>query len=316
MNHVGIDIGIDSVKVATFGSHSDSRTSNVQWSAQSEFSLPIDPQAPPPDNWLTSVLERLQERLPRCVPGNENQAWISLPLPWVHYQTSDASELDASRAQCDDMFQTSLFRSDAHCAHWTIGASSETFVVAASARDAALRIANQIGSNGYIVNGIVPHGVALISTAKTLTSLEPAAVLLLEPTGGLVALRNGSTTGLCRALPAIRHGDPNNPTLDVLEPWLREVAREVNATIRFASRHGGRVDAEEPILICGRVANRKGVDTDLASLLRRPIATWRYAGRNRPANQSSIFDPRSSDSNTAVALSLASYGLIQSEALQ
>lgn len=313
VNHIGIDIGIDTVQVATLGACTDSGDAGVQWSAQSEFSLPIDPQAPAPENWLHSVLDRLRERLPRCVPGNENRAWISLPLPWIHYQTSDAAELDAGRTQCDEMFQASLFRSDAHCVHWAIGPASETFVLAATAREAAMRIAEQVGRNGYLVNGIVPHGAALISTAKTLTSLEPAAVLLLDPAGGLVALRSGSSTGLCRVLPAIRHGDPSAPTMDVLEPWLREVASEVDATMRFAARHGEHVDSDSPILICGRITNCKGVDADLASLLGRPIATWRYAGRNRPANQSSIFDPQTSDSNTAVALSLASYGLIQTE---
>ena len=177
VNHVGIDIGIDSVKVATLGSPMDSRGSSVQWSAQSEFQLPVDPMESAPEGWLQLVIEQLHERLPRSVPGDQNRAWISLPLPWVHYQTSIGEELETNRVQCNEMFQTSLFQSNAHCVHWPIGPTSGTRILAATAEDAALRIADAVARNGYVVKGILPHGVALTAAATTLTSLDPAAVL-------------------------------------------------------------------------------------------------------------------------------------------
>ena len=172
-----------------------------------------------------------------------------------------------------------------------------------------MRIAEAVGQVGYTVQGVVPHGIALLNASATLTSLVPGAVLLLDQTGGLVSLGSRNSAGLCRNLPAIRHTDADAPSRDVIDSWLREVAGEVNATIRYAARQGEEIDAESPILICGRAAHRKGTDTELATLLGRPVATWRYAGRSRPTNQSSIFDPNTSDSNMAVSLSLACCGL-------
>ncbi|MGI9473857.1 MAG: hypothetical protein ACR2NZ_20105 [Rubripirellula sp.] len=311
VSHIGIDIGIDRVKVATLGSPRGRSEPGLQWVAQSEFPLPVDPQKPSPENWLELVVEQLQKRLPRCVFGNQNFAWISIPLPWIHYQTTTRADLESSRSQCDAMFEASLFQSRSHIVHWPIASDTDSLVVAATAHDASLRVAEAIGKIGYDVQGVVPHGVALINAASTLTSLTPTAVLLLEQTGGLITLRNHNSIGLCRSLPALRHSEDGFPTRDVLDPWLREVSSEVNATIRYAARQGDQIDTDSPILLCGEVAHRKGIDNDLATLIGRPVATWRYAGRNRPANQTSIFDPNASDSSMAVSLSLACSGLCE-----
>lgn len=313
--YVGIDVGIDHVKIATFGSDSDTAPSAdgkpaIGWLSRSEFALPVDPHAPPQPDWVDVVAECLSDRLPRCVDGDRNVAVAALPIPWVHYQTTPESEIASAQSQCDSMFTGSIFQSSAHLSKWPVVEGKE-YVIAATAESAACRIAESINGVGFHVDAILPHGVALLQAAPALTSLKPSAVLLLEPSGGMVALRNENSCGLCRNLPACDGPISEQPYLDELQPWLQEIAMEVNATSRYVARMSGTVDRESTVLICGRAAELNGVDSAMASMLGRPVAVWKYAGRTRPRRISSSVE---SDSSMAVSLSLACCGIQSSSA--
>jgi hypothetical protein len=243
------------------------------------------------------------------VDADHNHAVISLPLPWIHYQTTSESEIAATQSGCDAMFAASIFQSTAHLSRWPVVAGKDQYLLAATAESAACRIAESIAGIGYHVQAILPHGVALLGAAPTLTSLTPSAVLLLELSGGLVALRNDDGCGLCRNLPACSIPAGQQPFLEEIEPWLQEITSEFNATSRYAARLSGEVDRQSPILICGRAGHIQGMDAALATMLGRPVAVWRYAGRARPHCHASILDPNHSDANIAVSLSLACCGL-------
>ena len=237
--------------------------------------------SPPPD-WVDLVAEQLADRLPRCMDGDRNHCVISLPLPWVHYQMSDVSELDSTQQQCDAMFSNSLFQCAAQVRQWPVVSGSDARMIAATAEDAASRIAEVVSSVGYQVEAVLPHGVALLHAAAELTSVQPAAVAIVEFSGGLVSVEEQSACGLSRFLPACHLPADRRPCVDELEPWLQQIASEVNATFRYAARLGGTVDPGAPLLLCGRAAEIAGIDSQLATLLGRPVANWRYAGRSRP----------------------------------
>lgn len=319
--YVGIDIGIDRVSVSVLGStqqpsRSHAGRSSCGWVSQSEFQLPVDPQAPVRPDWVDLVVDFIADRLPRCIEGDRNQAVIALPTPWIHYQTSPQAELAANQSQCDAMFSTSIFQSSAHIARWPVVAGKSQYMIAAVSEAAACRVAEAVASVGYRVRNIMPHGVALVHAASSLTSLEPSAVLLLETSGGLIAARDPYGCGLCRTLPACRVQPGDQYYLDEIEPWLQLIASEVDATSRYVARLSGTRDDESPVLICGRAATIGGVDAALASMLGRPVATWRYTGRNRPHRQTPGDDPQRSDSTTAVSLSLAFCGMRTPSAME
>ncbi len=302
---VGIDIGIDRVRLATLGNDRATESRALGWLTQSEFPLPIDPQSPPRPDWVDVVCEVLTDRLPRCVDGDRNVAMIALPLPWVHYQTTPKTEIAAIQTQCDSMFTASIFQSRAHVSSWPIVAGKDQYLIAATAESAACRIAESIAAIGYQVQGIVPHGVALLHAAPMLTSLMPSVVLLLELSGGLIALQNQNGCGLCRHLPAFSHPAGKRPYLEDVEPWLQEIAGEVQATSRYASRLGGEIESPTTLFVCGEASQIDGVDAALAAMLNRPVAAWRYAGRRRPKQPSGHVDAGRLDSSMAVSLSLA-----------
>ncbi len=311
--YVGVDVGVDHVRVATFGIKQDSQggpgRAAFSWLSQAEFQLPVDPRLPPQPDWVDLVVECLRDRLPRCVDGERNVAVVSLPIPWIHYQTTAEADVSTSQSQCNAMFATSIFQSNAHLTKWKVAAENEQYVVAATAESAACRVAAAISDVGYRVQSILPHGVALLQAAPTLTSLAPSAVLLLELSGSLVAMQNQTGCGLCRNLPACELAISEPIYLQQIEPWLQEIATEVNATCRYAARLSGGLEAQSPILICGRAAQIEGVDAAIATMLGRPVATWRYAGRSRPRHHQSRLDSKSLDSSLAVSLSLAYCGI-------
>ena len=294
---VGIDVGVQQVRTAGFGTGRGER--RLGWLAASEFELPIDPTAPPPADWVERVAELLSDRLPRCVDGEANLAMISLPLPWIHYEVVAGEQIVASRQQCDAMFAASLFQSPAHVCHWPLDASNEYQVLAATADTAAVRIAEAVAEVGYDVAGILPHGVALAHAAKPLTAVDAICGVLLEPSGGLVTMFDGEQSGLCRGLPP--HEEVTalfGSGIDVvdLQPWLEQIAEEVNATCRYSERLGevggsdrpGEPDrsreSDRPVLIAGAVAAVPEVDVVLAQYLERPVAKWSYAGSRRPVS--------------------------------
>ncbi|TWU49797.1 hypothetical protein [Rubripirellula reticaptiva] len=311
---VGIDIGIDRVTVASMGwSSSPARSSGkaltLGWMSRSQFKLPMDPWDPPQSDWVETVTEVLQSQLPRCIDGHRVAAAISLPPTWVHYQTIVPSEIDATRRQCDLMFGSSLFKSAAHLNHWPVVAGCEPRLIAATSSSAAVAVAQSVASVGYEVQSILPHGAALWH-ASSVTAIAPSAILLLEPVGGLIALpsslgdsSNPPSCGLCRVLPVCESDAVRSNHCDELEPWLDTVAQEYEATIRYANRVGAEIDTQSPVLIAGRLAAIAGVGRMLASMINRPVATWRYAGRIRPS------DSRNADclgdACEAIALSLA-----------
>ncbi len=303
---VGIDIGIDGVNVATFGYAGDPMESPaLSWTSHWGFSLPVDPMAAPPSNWVDLVVDHLADRLPRTIEGDRDVCVISLPLPWVHYQVSSESERDLARQQCNAMFNASLFHCPAHLTYWPAALGGDKWMVAAIAEQAASRIADTVSSLGYRVEAILPHGAALLHAAPQLTSLRPAAVVALELAGGLVAVAEQSSCGLARHLPPCQLPTGRQPYLEELEPWLQEVASEVNATFRYASRLGGAADPKGLVLLSGAVAEIAGVDSVLASMLGRPVAGWRYVGRIRPHLESRADSMPVTDAGVALALSLA-----------
>ncbi len=307
--YVGVDVGVDHVRVATFGTKHDSQggadRAAFSWLSQSEFPLPVDPQLPPQPDWVDLVVDCLRDRLPRCVDGELSAAVVALPIPWIHYQTTVEADISTSQSQCDAMFATSIFRSNAHLTKWRVTADKEQYVVAATAESAACRIAEVISEVGYRVQNILPHGIALLQAASPLTSMTPSAVCLLELSGSLVAMQNEYGCGLCRNLPACDLATGERIYLEQIEPWLQEIATEVNATCRYAARLSGGLDAQSPVLICGRAAQIQGVDAAIATMLGRPVATWRYVGRSRPRHHQLGLDAQSVDSSSAVSLSLA-----------
>lgn len=312
--YVGIDVGIDRVNVSVLGSgqepdRSPGGKTSFGWLSHCEFRLPVDPNAPIRPDWVELVADFLADRLPRCIEGDRNCAVISLPTPWIHYQTSPQAELAASQSQCDTMFSTSIFQSSAHIARWPVVSGKSQYMIAAISEAAACRVADAVTSVGYRVRNILPHGVALVHAAPALTSMAPSAVLMLETSGGLIAACDDRGCGLCRTLPPCRAQCDDPDFLDELEPWLQLIASEVAATSRYVRRLNGDAGSKSPLLICGRAAAMGGVDEALASRLGRPVAAWRYAGRMRPRQLNSGPDPQRDDATKAVSLSLALCGM-------
>ena len=304
-NYVGVDIGVDRVTIATLDVHSSSDAAKISMGPSWRFGLSIDPSGEPPSDWVDRVCIELSDKLPRCLDGDCNVCVISLPLPWIHYQVCPASELASVREQCDQMFASSLFQSGSYVRHWPAGANSECTMVAATADQAASQIAGAIANVGYRVDAILPQGVALLHAAKPLTSLRPSAIVLLEPTGGLVAVSEPSSCGLCRSLAPFSSSGERALQLDELEPWLQETSSEIEATLAYALRSGSSVDTESPLMICGELAGHPGVDSLLAGLTHRKVATWRFAGAGSNAE---------GEAASAVALSLA-FAAIDSDEL-
>jgi hypothetical protein len=284
--------------------------------------LPIDPLSPPPTDWVQRVIGTLQERLPRCVDGDDCVTALSLPLPWVHHQVVASSERTECHRQCDAMFTSSLFQSNAHIAHWPLAAREENVkeeqcMIAAVAESAALDLAESVNGLGYQVDRILPQGIALVEAAQSMTAIDPECVVLLGRNGGLVAMKNEYGCGHCRALPGlpdpvIRAARPHGLTLSAIRPWLSDIAAEVTATRRFAIRSQPAAAADQAVLLCGDIAPIADVDAMLATLIGAPIARWCYAGKSRPPRPSVLDEQTvqshqwaSDDAEYAVALSLA-----------
>ena len=322
-HYVGIDIGVDTVRVAAL-----TRPGNQQpltWSLADEFSLPIEPSGEPPADWVERIVGRLWERLPRCVEDGNYRTTLSLPVPWIHYETVLKPEREARQQHCHAMFGESLFCSQANVKLWPIAPGSDHEVLAATAESSSLEIAETVAQLGYDVCAILPHGAALAKASAWLTSIHSPCIALLEPTGGLAAINRipspsqiqqgelTGTCGLCRSLPACEEltTSPLESMLAIdVEPWIDEIARQIKATIRFANRNGTGADDSDPILICGSAAVLPGLDQALAARLERPVATWTYTGQFRSdvanhASRQNADDPASDDACYGVALSLA-----------
>jgi len=306
---VGIDIGVDQVHVASLGvpSNQDNQSAeSLQWLTRSKFALPIDPYGPPGHDLVDTVCETLRECLPRCIDGEHQYAAIALPLSWIHYETTPIAEIAQSQVACDAMFGGSVFQSHAHLNHWPVCEDSSQQIIAATAENAACRVAQTIARIGYQVQGILPHGEVLIHAAEELTAVKPSVVVLLQPFGGLVATVNLGRCGMCRALPACNATDGPVDSVERIESWLETVAKEITATLRYVERLEGGDSSDRPALLCGEIAKIPGVDEALATLLEQPVATWKYAQWIRPrgwddgAPQFTRDDPA-----RAVALSLA-----------
>ncbi|TWU59894.1 hypothetical protein Poly51_01670 [Rubripirellula tenax] len=309
LRYVGIDIGIDRVTVAMLGwiQHDPKQEGTIGWISRTQFIVPVDPSAQPKSDWIDRVVETLTSELPRCLDGHRVIATLSLPSTWVHYQTVAANELATTKRQSDEMFRSSIFKSDSHVTHWPVVQGNDSRLVAATGAAAAARVAKAVADVGYEIGTILPAGAAMMH-ASSLTSMTPSSVILLDPIGGLIALSSATlpeppTCGLCRTLPTCTTGKASPQFVDELEPWLGEVAAEYEATCRFATRNGAKLSATSPILIGGRLAHIDGVAATLATLTNRPVAPWRYAGRFRPSDATVV--NRNHDATDALAISLA-----------
>lgn len=307
--YVGIDIGVDQVHVAVLGrpgSNEGGTGSGIQWLSRARFQMPVDPFSPPAPDLVDTVCESLREKLPRCVDGERQLAAIALPLPWIHYETSPLTELKSGQANCQTMFGGSVFRSPAHVSNWPICEGKPEQVIAATAEQAACRVAQTISRLGYRVQCILPHGDALIRAAEPMAAVKPKCVVLLHRYGGLIATENYGRCGLCRSLPDchLPEGLPEDAAR--VETWLEVIAAEIEATLRYVERLRGPAKHGGPVLVCGEMATIPGIDELLATMLDDPVAVWRYSIRLRPRGISDASsDVTRVDPARAVALSLA-----------
>ena len=334
---VGIDIGVRVVTVASLGAtHGERRQKAsggpLKWQSLATIPLPYDPSGDPSPDWIDATIQTLKNQLPRTIDNDRSLAAISLPSTWVHYQVVPGRSLPSCQSQTDQLFQTSVFNSNAHQTHWPVvgwqhGTPNvdDQYVVASTAQNAAMKIADAVAKVGYEVQCILPQGAALLHAAKDLTAMKPQAAALLDVYGGMVAVNHhavleesgrnlANSCGLCRSLPPV---DPETAALiskgevvlsDVL-PWLADIANEINATLNYSNRANMCGDSKAPILICGELASIEGLDVELATRANRPVARWQYAGLSRPfcPNTTSQHTDEGSgrDSNYAMALSLA-----------
>ncbi|MGB7345696.1 MAG: hypothetical protein WBD20_15885 [Pirellulaceae bacterium] len=330
---VGIDIGVRGITVASMGISADQKSPRshsawLKWQSLTRINLAIDPTATPSIDWIDRTIHALSDQLPRVIDGELNLAFVSVPSTWVHYQVVQGRNLPACQQQCDQIFQNSIFKSPAHQTHWPVVGlehgwpnQDDQYVVASTARETVVRIAEAISKVGYDVHSVLPHGAALVHSAFALTSVDAQCVVMLNRDGGLVAMNHNSIQsgkkhylkggcGLSRSLPAIPSeilqtiGD-GDLQLDDLQPWLADIASEISATMAYSQRANMCDDGGETLLICGEVAAVPGIDVALATLTNRPVATWRYRGQSRPYLANNLSQIENSDANFAVSLSLA-----------
>lgn len=320
--YIGIDIGEQNVRVATL--RSSNRSSNEHaWVNRHQFALPTGRDQEMTPQWLRGVLTAIKQRLPRCIEGETNVAAIALPIAWTHYQTVVGNDIPQIRQRCSEMFGQSVFQSAAHLCHWPVvgvhhghPCGDDQYVIAATAERTACQVTDIASANGYHVQSILPHGVALAHAAESLTGIDAQAVLWLSHASVLIAVRHQTGVGLTRTLPSLPEqilasDQPDRP-LDAhaLRPYLSDIATEFRATARYAARADMGGVSSKPILIAGPLAEISGVDEIIATLTETPVATWSYCGAQRPTPLAKHLDRdvefvRRLDSSYAGALSLA-----------
>ena len=151
---VGIDIGIPHVHVATLADDVSDRSAAFSNQHRHRYDLPLDPFDAVTPQSIDHMIERMCDTLPRCVEGEKNIAWLSVPTPWIYYETSTSDHNSDSTAairpelqnRCDQMFASSAFRSHAHVSHWPIAKDAGMRMVAATASDTVCRIAERVSS--------------------------------------------------------------------------------------------------------------------------------------------------------------------------
>ena len=327
---VGIDIGSRKITVATMcvekskSGRRNSKSLAKRWKSCHTTEIDLDPNSNPSPEWITTTIEATINGLPRCVFGENNIAVASLPLSWVHHQVVSGKDLEHSRHQCNELFRQSMFESDAHIGHWPIvglehGEPNEDdqFLVSATPSRGACQIAEAVSRVGYSLHSILPHGVALVESAKALTGIDPHAVAMLQIDGGCVAVSHSSGCGLFRTLPQVpvqilRDAGNRCLTLDEVRPWLSDVAAEITATIRYSERAnmGGK---DAPILLSGDACQIPGLDVVIAKLTNRSVARWKFNSLRRPDRRTqssgqaihSDTSITTEDGRYALALSLA-----------
>ncbi|TWT93979.1 hypothetical protein [Stieleria varia] len=327
---VGIDIGVDQVRVAALGLTNTLGAKNrLRWKSKFCFGSHSLGDNEPSSQWIDLTVDSLLQRLPRSVDGETHATAISLPISWTLYQTIAACDLPDAKAESNDVFLNSIFQSTAHSAHWPIApladrpaTPDDQFVVASVSEKLACRLIDAITDLGYRVQCILPHGIALADSLLPLTRVNSDCVVLLERTGSMVTLRNHGVTGLSRVLPELPDeilasgsqlaSSSDLPRLDSLTGWLQSVAREIHATTRFARRLPyslpNNSPAEQPVVLCGELADVPKLVERLAEYLGRPVCSWRYAGMSRPTPCSRVSSKTISgldDARYATAVSLA-----------
>ena len=301
---VGIDIGSDRVEVSRFDIEAnDSKDPSWQWASQFSFELRQPGKDFETEGWVERVANQLVELLPRCVDQAKPVTCISIPPSWIHYQTTTVEELEQTQQQCDQIFGSSLFRSEAHLAHWPIQDNPAHLQVAAVSRMAATRLAHAVASVGYEVRSMIPPVSAILNSAHALTGMRPEAVILLDPLTANIAVNSEGQTGLCRSLSAPESVRDYSTCGEMeLTAWLETIATEFHCTMRFASRLGYDGLAQEPIMIAGRYAEYPGITETIARLTNRPTAAW---GTHFPQRPRTVSPCRKRDASRALSVSLA-----------
>ncbi|PNY34986.1 hypothetical protein C2E31_20425 [Rhodopirellula baltica] len=320
---MGIDLGESEVRVAGLRYR---RSGEIEWLQADRFSLPQPIDGEPTSEWLREVMQRLIDRLPRPVDGDNCRAAIALPMSWTQYQTVPGHELSQVRIRSARLFQNSIFRSDTHLCHWPLAGihcghpgSDDQYVVAATARRAACHVLEIASSIGYQVSTMLPHAVAMVHSAYALTQINAQCVLWLGEQGSLISVRHATGVGLARSLPGLpahlvagqslcfgsAATSRSRVTLDAfaLRPYLSDIASEFRNTSRYAARNENVHASDLPLLIAGPVSEIPGVDESLATLANTPVARWRFGGNRRPTPTSQ--NSPASDATFSAALSLA-----------
>ncbi|MEO1525941.1 MAG: hypothetical protein AAFX06_10915, partial [Planctomycetota bacterium] len=292
----------------------------LRWRFSHRFAISEETLSP---HRLKALPKTIADTLPRCIDGESNTTAIALPIDWTHYQIVAGNELHSSKRRCDEMFAASAFQSVAHLCHWPVvgvhhGRPSleDQYVIAAVSKTLVCEVANAVSQAGYYVASVLPNGVALAHAAPTLTGITPQLVVWLGRESAVVAVRHRSGVGLVRVLPSVPQSildaECDDRPLDrfALRPYLADIANELSATIRYAARVDMNRPSEQPILLCGPLAEIPGIEETLAGIADASVAVWKYSGANRPTatsrdNALPLETRQRVDARYATALSLA-----------
>ena len=310
---VGIDFTGTAIHIATLEESSSGRKTSLSNRHRHRHHLPIDPFATVTPESIKEMIDLMCDALPRCVDGEKNVAMLAVPTSWIYYesasfaaQSSETTMIPAElQLRCDQMFGSSAFRSTAHVSTWPIAKGSPVRMVAATAKDTICDIAQRITNIGYQIQGIAPHGIALALAVETLTTLNPACMILLNRGGGLISISQDGHCGFSRTLPTCPREHVFSNDVEALYPWIDQVASETIATMQYSVRHQVPIDPDAMVMLCGELAQVPDIDLALADRLRRPVATWTLVQGDNRSTETPDGESACNDSEMAVAYSLA-----------
>ncbi len=155
---VGIDIGVQEVRVATLGFQSgDKSTQRLHWKSKFRFESQTGGPAEPSPEWIQGIVDTLLTRLPRCVDGETQLTAISIPISWTLYQTVPFDGHESAKSESDEVFTQSIFNSRSHTAQWPVvspdagDVTDHPFILASVSEQLACQLVSSICELGYKV---------------------------------------------------------------------------------------------------------------------------------------------------------------------